>query len=58
MPIRVAGARDDLAGCHIVFTSAQPPRPVAGRLTVGDAAGFADAGGMVGLTSNERIQLR
>ena len=41
---RVAGARDDLAGCHIVFTSALPPRPVAGRLTVGDAAGFADAG--------------
>jgi hypothetical protein len=56
--VRILGAREDLAGCHIVFTSAQPPRPVAGRLTVGDGPRFAEAGGMVGLvTANERIQL-
>jgi hypothetical protein len=58
MHVRLLGARDDLAGCHIVFTSSQPPRPVHGRLTVGDGPRFAEAGGMVGLvTSNERVQL-
>jgi hypothetical protein len=58
MRVRLLGARDDLAGCHIVFTSSQPPRPVPGRLIVGDGPRFAETGGMVGLvTSNERIQL-
>lgn len=58
MRVRVLAARDDLAGCHIVFTSTQPARPALGRLTVGDGPGFAEAGGMVGLvTQNERIQL-
>jgi hypothetical protein len=56
--VRVLGARDDLAGCHIVFTSSRPPRAAAGRITVGDGPGFAEAGGMVGLVkSNERVQL-
>jgi hypothetical protein len=56
--VRMLRARDDLAGCHIVFTSMRPPRAVAGRLTVGDGPGFAEAGGMVGLvTANERVQL-
>ena len=58
MRVRLLGVRDNLAGCHIVFTSTQPARPAPGRLTVGDGPGFAEAGGMVGLvTSNERIQL-
>jgi hypothetical protein len=56
--VRLLGTRADLSGCHIVFTPAQPPGPVAGRLTVGDGPKFAEAGGMVGLvTANERIQL-
>jgi hypothetical protein len=56
--VRLYGPRDDLAGCHIVFTSGQPPPAVPGRLTVGDSHRFAESGGMVGLvTSNERIQL-
>jgi len=56
--VRVLGARNDLAGCHIVFASAPPARTVPGRLTVGDAPRFAETGGMVGLlTANDRVQL-
>jgi len=59
-PLRVRSlhARDELTGCHIVFTSTAPPRVVQGRLIIGDAPRFAETGGMVGLvTVNERIQL-
>jgi hypothetical protein len=56
--VRTLGAGADVAGCHIVFTSASPGRAVQGRLTVGDAPRFAETGGMVGLaTANDRIQL-
>jgi hypothetical protein len=64
--LRRIGRGDDLGGCHIVYLNesdsrrnADALRALAGRpvLSVSDAEGFAEAGGMIGLVYvDNRIQ--
>lgn len=50
---RLLAHGDEPRACHVLFVpereGGKPPAPQAGLLTVGDAEGFAQAGGVVGL---------
>lgn len=60
-PVRAVGRGDDLRACHALFVpqrELRKPLPVLpGLLTVGEAEGFAESGGVVGFV-RQGAQLR